>query len=111
MNADLFASIKEAVENNPHINARDLITFVYNKNEQYANELTRISCMYDLKDEPIKQADFLQKSIVIDQLEKKINNAKLACRNAGSASGDEFATDIFEMQKELARLKNERNRL
>lgn len=106
-NKNLFSYIKQEVSNNPSINVQELILKVHQKNPNSANLLTRISKMYDIKNDPKRHAEFLLNTLKIEELKASISAKTTEFKNSSDeANKDLLYKEITKLQSQLNEFKN-----
>lgn len=104
---NLFAYIKQEVQQNPKISAQELVMRIHQKNSQSANMLTSMSKMFDIKDDPEKHAQFLINTLKVEELKEKVQakKANFSILEDGKEK-DEAYKNLVELQNELTQYKN-----
>lgn len=107
VNENLYNYILSAVKANGGISSKELILHVHTKNPQSANMLTRMSKMYDMKDEPEKHGKFLLYSLIIENLNNDIKTMTFQLKNVKDSEVENQQFEkISELQKEINKYKN-----
>lgn len=104
----LFDFMAQAFTQNPQIKSQEMLMRISQQNKQTANMLTKISAMFDFKDKPQQQCQFLLRGLKIHSLELQISQLK--AQYAKMENGDEQNAafqQIIQMQNSLNDIKSQ----
>ena len=106
----LFEYMMGILKENPSISAKELVMKVHQKNAQTANMLTRISKMFDIKNDPERHGKYLLLCLKAEEIAAQISALKLEFSKMpeGEAKDKAFET-INELQKQQADFKMQAN--
>lgn len=92
------------LKENPSISSKEMIMKVHQKNSQAANMLTKISKMYDIKNDPELHGKFLLMSIQEKDISTQINSLR---NEISSLKDDDKKNSIIKKIDELQRLQGD----